>query len=158
MATHVLGSQVRIVIRSMKSQIADAILAKVSEVARIETVEFDRVRLRVDDFTEVQMPAVQLIDVNELVEHQQARAKKTWLIALELVMKATVDEPVSQQDLWNLQYEIERKLWAVPNLGIPGVIQLRYLGSQTDLHLLEPYYFVRMDFEVLYYEHLVRDC
>jgi len=153
-----MKTSVKLVVQAKKSKIADAILAKLDGISRIKYKSFDRIRLSRDDFSEVQTPAIQLIDVNETVEHEQSRAKKTWTIALELVLKETQYEPVNQQDLWNLAYEVERALWADPNLSIPGVIHLRYIGSQTDLHLLEPYYFTRLDFEVLYYEPLVRQC
>lgn len=153
-----MKNQVRLVVRSKKSIIASAIMEVLDGVSRLKYKSFDRIRLTSDDFSEVTMPAAQLIDVQETIEHEQTRAKKTWTIALEIVMKETQWEPISQQDLWNLAYEVERALWAKPNLGIPGVIHLRYLGSQTDLHLLESHYFTRLDFEVLYYESLVRDC
>jgi hypothetical protein len=123
----------------------------------IKTVEFDKVRLTSDDFMSVQCPAIQLIGIAETVMHEQQRAKKTWILALELVMKSTSEAPLSQVDLWNTQYLVERLLWGLPNLGIPGVIHLRYLGNQTDLHLIEPYYILRMDLEALYYEPLVTD-
>jgi hypothetical protein len=41
---------------------------------------------------------------------------------------------------------------------IPGIIHLRHLGSQTDLHLLDPLYFARLDFEVIYYQPLVDEA
>lgn len=142
---------------ALKTTISQAIKARLQLIPDLKTVEFDKVRLRSDDFMSIECPAVQFIDVAEQVEHERSRAKKTWVLALELVMKATGEAPLSQVDLWDLQYKVERKLWGIPNLGIPGVIHLRYQGSQTDLHLLEPYYFVRMDIEVLYYEPLVAD-
>lgn len=144
--------------QSMKDRIASALVTRLEGLAALKTVEFDRVRLRSDDFMSVDCPAVQLIDIAERVEHEARRAKKTWSLALELVMRGTEDTPVSQRDLWNLQYEVERVLWEKPNLGIPGMIHLRYQGSQTDLHLLEPFFFVRLDLEALYYEPLVSEA
>lgn len=141
----------------LKTEIAQAIVTRLETIPEIKTVDFDKVRLRSDDFMSVDCPAIQLIDIAESIEHERSRAKKTWVLALELVMKSTAENPVSQVALWNLQYQVERLLWGLPNLGIPGVIHLRYIGSQTDLHLLEPYYFVRLDFEALYYEALVSE-
>lgn len=141
----------------MKTRISQAVVAKLVTIPEIKSVEFDKVRLTSDDFMSVECPAIQLIDVAETIEHERSRAKKTWTMALELVMKATSEAPLSQVDLWNTHYIVERMLWSLPNLGIPGVIHLRYLGSQTDLHLIEPYYVVRMDLEALYYEPLVTD-
>jgi hypothetical protein len=48
-------------------------------------------------------------------------------------------------------------LFADPNLSIPGVIHLQYLSATTDLHLLEPYYYCRLELLCQYYEPLVRD-
>ena len=158
MADHSINCSVKLVIRTMKSKIADALLSKVQEVDSVVYTNFDKVRLLASDFNDYELPAVQLIDVGETVQHQNVRARKSWQIALELLMKPTVLGEVSQQDLWNLQYEIERKIFQRPNFGIPGVIHMTYLGSQTDLHLLEPYYFARIDLQVDYYEALVRRC
>lgn len=143
--------------QSLKATISAELINRLKTIPEIKTVEFDRVRLRSDDFMSVECPAIQLIDISEQVEHERSRAKKTWILALELVMKATGDQPLSQVELWDLQYLVERKLWSTPSLGISSVIHLRYQGSQTDLHLMEPYYFVRLDLEVLYYEPLVAD-
>lgn len=150
------SQQVRMVVESMKTRISEALVSKLRGIRSIQTIEFDRVRLRADDFMSVDCPAIQLIDIQETIEHERSRAKKTWTLALELVMRGTEDNQISQKDLWNLQYEVERTLWEIPNLGIAGLIHLRYLGSTTDLHLLDPFFFVRMDFEVLYYEPLVK--
>lgn len=143
---------------SLKSSIASAIITKLDTVAALKLKVFDKVRIAAGDFQDHELPACQLIDVGETIEHERARAKKTWQISLELIMKPNEFGQISQQDLWDLQYDVERALWLNPNLGIAGVIHLRYIGSQTDLHLLDPYYFARLDFEVLYYEALVDEC
>lgn len=143
---------------AMKKAISDGIKNAIITIPEIKTVDFDRVRLSSDDFMSIECPAVQLIDWSERIEHERARAKKTWQLSLELVMKSTAEAPINQRDLWDTQYLIERAVWAVPNLGIPGVIHLIYQGSYTDLHLLDPFYYVRMDVEALYYEALVSNC
>lgn len=143
---------------SLKSSIASAIITKLDTVAALKLKVFDKVRIAAGDFQDHELPACQLIDVGETIEHERARAKKTWQISLELIMKPNEFGQISQQDLWDLQYDVERALWLNPNLGIAGVIHLRYIGSQTDLHLLDPYYFARLDFEALYYEALVDEC
>jgi hypothetical protein len=144
----------------MKSRIAEALLAKLQGITRLKYLSFDQIKLTQADFRDHELPGIQLIDVSETVVHEQSRTKNTWQIALELVMKGTETEPIGQPDLWNLEYEIKRKLWADPTLGIKdrGFIHIRLLGSATDLHLLQPFYFCRIDFEALYYEHIVREC
>lgn len=143
---------------SMKTLIAEAIMARLETVAGVKYKNFDIVKLLASDFQDHELPAIQLIDLNESVEHEQRRAKKTWTIALEVVLKPNEFGTKSQKDLWNLCYSIERTLWQFPNLAVPGVIHLRYLGSQTDLHLLAPFYFARLDFDVLYYQPLVDEA
>lgn len=158
MADHNKPSQIELVRLSMKSRIARAILAKLATVPGLRTFEFDRVRLLSSDMNDLIIPAVQLIDVGETVLHEHSRAKKTWRIVLELVLKETEHGQVSQQDLWNFTYKIERILWADPNLSIPGVLQMVYIGNSTDLHMVKPYYLSKLDFDVVYYENLVTEC
>lgn len=150
--------QVRLNTRSMKSKIAEAIVNQLSLVNELNYLKFDEVRVLMSDFLEHELPACQLIDISETAEHEQGRLKKTWNITLEVVMKQTIYRQVNQQALWDLMYRIERKLWVFPNLGIPGVIHMQYIGNQTDLHLVDPYYIGKLDFLVQYYENLVRDC
>jgi hypothetical protein len=38
-----------------------------------------------------------------------------------------------------------------PNLGIAGVIHARVLSDDLDLHLLEPYFYGTIIFEVIFY-------
>lgn len=158
MATNSKLSQVELVRLSMKSKIARAILLKLASVPGLRTYAFDHVRLLTSDFNDLETPAVQLIDIAETVIHEHVRAEKTWRLLLELVLKENEHGQVSQEDLWNFTLKIERILWAVPNLGIPGVIQLTYLGNSTDLHRVKPYYLSKLDFDVVYYEDLVADC
>lgn len=158
MTTGSFHGQTRMVIKSMKSKIADALTTKVAEIPQLNYVSFDKVRLLASDFKDIEIPAVQLIDVRLDHQHEAPRSKKFWQIALELLLKGNQYHEVSQQDLWNLEYEVLRKIFERPNFGLRGVIHIKYLGSSTDLHLLDPYYFSRMDFEIQFYEDLVGTC
>ena len=143
---------------SMKSTIADAIVARIATVAEVKTTSFDKIRLFVDDFREHEFPVVQIYDVSQDITHERGRILTNWYLALELLMKSSVTGTVDQKSLWDLQHKIERTLWEIPNLDIPGVVHLVYIGSNTDLHLLEPIYFARMDFAVRFYQPLVAEC
>lgn len=151
-------SQIKLSPQSTKSRIADALKAILEGVSALNYVAFDRVRLYSSDFNEDELPAAQFIDVAESVQHERNRVLRTWSISLEVVHKSTENQYINQKDMWNLEYQISRKIWENPNLGIPGVIHCKYSSNATDLHLLEPFYLLRMDFDVLYYEHLVSDC
>lgn len=150
--------QIKFVPRSTKSKIADALVAVMESMPVFKYVAFDKVRLYTSDFKDFELPAAQFIDVSESIQHERNRVLRTWTLSLEVIHKPTENEFVSQQDMWNLEYQIGRKIWATPNLGITNVIHCRYTSNSTDLHLLEPFYLLRMDFDVLYYEHLVSDC
>lgn len=159
MVDHNKLSQIELVRKCMKSKIADALLARLATVPGLRSFDFDKVRLLSHDFNDLEIPAVQLIDIGESGVHEHSRLKKNWRVSLELVLKEDEHKKVNQQDLWNFGYKIERILWAEPvNLGIPGVIQLTYIGSATDLHLVRPYYISKLDFDVVYYEDLVKEC
>jgi hypothetical protein len=110
------------------------------------------------DFNESDIPAIQIIDVGLSSEHEKVRAKKRWSLAIEVVLRSTMTEPASQVKLWDLEQEVLRRLFSDANLGIKGVIQMEFRGSATDLHLLEPYYFTRLDVDVMFYENLTGEC
>lgn len=152
------NSQVRFKINCMKSQIATAIVMRLEEVWDLQYISFDRIKVLISDFNETELPGCQVIDLSESVQHESARILRRWQLAVEVVMKQTADRYVDQQELWDLCYSIERKLWQNPNLGIPGVIQLTHLGTTTDLHLIEPYYTARILLEISFYDNLIRDC
>jgi len=151
-----MKNQVKLVVQSHKSKICNAVAAAVSGVRQIRTVVTDRVMLNSDDFGEVELPAVQFIDLVEPSEHEKTRTKREWNFALELVMKSTQWETVTQHDLWNLSELIIRAIGQNPNFGIPGVIHVEYLQSETDLHMVESHYIAKLNFRALYYAPFVR--
>lgn len=154
----ILFSQVTLVSKSMKAKIAEALVSKLETVRDLKYISFDRIKLLASDFNDTEIPAVQVYDVSSEHQHENSRSKYFWRLTLEILMKGNEWRQVSQTDLWNLEYQVKRALFVNPNLGVPGVIQLTLLGTSTDLHLLEPYYFARMDLEVQFYEDAVRPC
>jgi hypothetical protein len=142
----------------MKSLISTALISRIQTVRSVRTISFDEIKLIISDFKDVEIPAVQIIDLNSQVTHEQSRIKWFWRLAVEIILKSTEWDTVSQQDLWNLEYEVIRAIFAYPNLNVPGVIHCHLLGSATDLHLLKPYYFSRLDLQVEFYEAAVRPC
>lgn len=153
-----LYSQLKLSPQSTKTAIAHALKTILEDIPIFRYVSFDRIKLYSSDFKESELPAAQFIDVSETITHERSRVLRRWSISLEVVHKSTSDEAISQEDMWNIEYQVSRKIWLRPNLGIPGVIHCLYTSNSTDLHLLEPFYLLRMDFDVLYYEHLTQDC
>lgn len=153
-----VGSQITIEPQSTKSKIAEALLAILRGMSEFKYVAFDDVKITFSDFKDYELPAAQFYDVQETIVHQRSYAERTWTIALELINKPTADKVISQQSMWNLEYRVARAIWKDPTLGVPNVVNARYTGNTTDLHLVKPFYLLTMNFDVVYNEHLVSDC
>lgn len=150
---------VRLVIKSQRAKIAEGLVAAISTVPSVKSVSFDRIRLKMADFLDHELPGCQIVDVEDtVVIYETLRAKRSWLIDVELVMKTTEYLVLQQADMWNLAYEVERAIMRNPQLGVVGVIHAKVQGLRTDLHLVEPFYFGVISVEVLYYQHLTGDC
>jgi hypothetical protein len=148
----------------LKADIADAIKARIALVTiangysrDVKTVEFDKVKVNIQDYSDYQLPAVQIIDLSALYTHEMTRSKTSWALAVEICLRSTTSGTVNQKDLWNLQEDVVRSIMAVPNPGIPTVQHVRLLDAVTDLHMLEPNYIATIGLEVLYYEPITRD-
>lgn len=143
---------------SVRTKISNALLARLDLVTELKYKAFDSVKLMATDFQEWEIPAVQAIDLAEIITHEMRRAKKSWNLVLEVIVGPTSSDTPDQRDLWDLMETIERQLWAVPNLGLSEVIHMQLLSTSTDLHLLKPFYLGRIELAVLYYQPLVGDC
>jgi len=145
---------------SRKAEILTGIVDRLAGLKpdTIKTINYQTIKLAFSDFQDWELPVIQLIDAGESVTHEMGRARKEWDIGLEIVLKSTEEGVVRQQDLFDLQNLVELELWQDPNLGIPGVIDMKYLGSQSDLAMVKPYFFVRIDFQVRYYDALLSKC
>jgi len=147
---------------SRKADILQALIARLEELVTskdVGIVNFEVIKLAMSDFEDWELPAIQVIDQGELVTHEMGRARKEWDVAVELVMKSSETGEVFQKDLFDLQYKVERNIWQDPNLGgTTGVIDCKYLGSQTDLHMVKPMFYCRIDIQIRYYDPLVSDC
>jgi hypothetical protein len=143
---------------SIESTIADKIVQVVQTVTEVKTVVYDRVLLASSDFRDHELPAVQLWDVAQTIEHQRGRILVNWSMSLELIMQSDTSGAVTQKSLWELRRKIQLALWSNPNLGIPRVVHLIYTGNITDLHTVEDHYISRLDFDVQYYDDLTGTC
>jgi hypothetical protein len=144
---------------TIESQICDKILSIISEdVPSVKYKSFDKIKLSTSDFMDYELPAVQLWDISQAAKHERGRILVNWSISLELIMKSNTTGVASQKELWDLRRQIQLALWKKPNLEIPGVVHLVYNSNITDLHLVEPYYIARLDFDVLFYDNLTGSC
>lgn len=143
----------------IEEQIVNAIVNVITtDVPEIKFISADKIRLAIDDFQDHEIPAVQLWDVAQTIEHQRGRILVDWSMSLEIITKSLFSGEVSQKDLWALRRKIQLALWNNPNLLIPRVVHLIYTGNITDLHVLEPFYIARIDFIVRYYDDLTGSC
>ena len=154
----VLHSQTKIAPQSMKTKISTALVNILTAIPQVKYVSFDDIKILVQDFNDTEIPAIQIIDLASTITHEQSRVRYLWRLAVEIVLKSRENNTVNQQDLWNLEYEVIRAIFAVPNFYVPGVLHAKLTGSVTDLHLLKPYYFSRLDLEIDFYENAVRLC
>ena len=143
---------------SKKTDILDAIVGILEGVTSLKSVNWEKIKLTADDFKEYELPAAQIFSGGETIIHEQGRARKTWTLHLEIILKQSTSQVVNQRELYDLEHEVELALWENPQLGIPGVIDLRYVSNEQDLHLLDPIYYTRINFEARYYSPLVDDC
>lgn len=143
---------------SIRSDICDALTARLALVGDFKYIEFDKVRLLGQDFQEFELPACQIIDLGEANVHEVRRGRKTWTIVIEMLIGPNGLTKPTQKNLWDLMEKTENKLFEDPKLGIANVIHMKLLGSATDLHLMEPLYSGRIEITVDYYQNLVGPC
>jgi len=142
-----------------EEEIADKIVSILeTDVSELNYVAFDKIRTAIGDFRDHELPAVQVWDVAQVAEHVRGRIQVTWSLSAEIINRSQQEGEVNQKGIWTLRHTIQKALWDVPNLGIPGVIHLRYTGNITDLHMVEPNYISRLDFDVLFYDDLTGSC
>jgi hypothetical protein len=143
---------------SLRTDIANSLAAKIATLSTIKTVNIDPIRLAASDFSEFELPCVQIIDSQETNLHEQVRGKKTWNLSIEIIIGPSSSSVPRQTDLWDLMEAIEQIIFEDPKLGEPSVIHARLIGSMTDLHLLSPLYIGKIDLQIDYYQALVRSC
>lgn len=143
----------------------ETIVAKIVDILEtdptltdLKTVNSDKIQIAISDFRNHEVPAVQIWDLAQTLQHERSRIKKSWALSLEIVMKSLTSGKVDQNALWDLRRRIELALWSRPNLGIPAVVHMVYTGNITDLHSVEPFYIARIDLEVMFYDDLTGSC
>ncbi len=60
---------------SVRSNIADALLARVGLVTELKYKAFEEVRLQASDFADYEIPAAQIFDLQEITIHEIRSAK-----------------------------------------------------------------------------------
>jgi hypothetical protein len=144
--------------QSVRSKIADALLARIALLTDIKYSAFDVVKLQASDFQEFELPAVQIIDLGEINTHEMRRGKKSWNLVIEVIVGDTQLDETNQKELWDLMQAIEEHIFQDPKLGLSEVIQMNLVTSSTDMHLLKPFYLGRIEVMIDYYQPITGQC
>lgn len=147
-----------------KSQIADKLVERIALVTKangysqdIKTIKFDKVRLNISDYQDFELPAVQIIDLSKLYNHEMSRSRSVWYLAVEVCLRTTEQIGiVDQKSLWNLTEDIVNAIMSKPKLDLSFVIHTKLVDELTDLHLQEPNYIGTIGLEINYYEPITR--
>jgi len=143
---------------AIETQIIDAIVSRIQTVPEIVTINSDRIVLATSDFQDHEIPAVQIWDLAQSIQHQRGRILVNWSISIEIILRSLESGAASQRSLWDLRRKIQLALWEEPNLNLPGVVHMIYTSNITDLHLVEPNYIARLDLDVQFYDELTGSC
>ena len=135
-----------------------------AELSWANYVEYETIKLLSSDFHAHEFPAIQIFDAGESATNLQALTENVLTISIEIVMTRTTTELVDQGLLLDRKLEVKRAVGKDPTLGIVStpsegsMKHIQYVGGVTDLHVLEPHYLARLDFEALFNEPFVREC
>ena len=88
---------------AIETDIMDAIVARVATVPEIITINSDKIVLATSDFQDHEIPAVQIWDLAQVVEHQRGRILVNWALSLEIIIRSLETGIASQRDLWELR-------------------------------------------------------
>lgn len=150
---------------SIQKLVLVAMKAKLEELPWVSLVDYERVRLFTADMKDHEVPLIQMYDIGESATQVRGRTDNTWTVTLELVLKGLSDDSVDQGILFDRKLEIKRKIGEDPTLGISNLDpsqgrfkHVEYVGSITDIHVLQPYYMARLDYNVLFEEPFSSEC
>jgi len=124
----------------------------------VQTVTFNDIRINVDEWKDWELPAVQIIDLAGIYQHEMSRSRTIWNVAIEVVLRTTETlGQVGQVDLWNLMEDVTRSVMAVPKLDLSFVQHVKLSDHQTDIHIVPPNHIGILGWQVWFYEPITRE-
>lgn len=136
---------------SKRAQILDALKTLLtSKLTWAKVVEWERIRILTSDFQDHEIPVVQFYHTRTDYTHQQGRVEGRMNFNIEVCLKSSTAAEVDQKDLFDKMDDVLKAIGTSPNLGVSGVIHLRYLGDETDAHTVLPHYIGVLNFEAIY--------
>ncbi len=137
---------------SRRADIFDALKTQLTTALTwAKVVDWEKIRILSSDFAEHELPCVQFYHVRTDYEHQQGRVQARMSLNIEVCLKSSYNQgEVDQKDLFDKMDDIILAIGNKANLGVPGVIHLRYVSDETVTHTIAPFYIGILNFEAIY--------
>ena len=142
---------------SIENQIFDALKTTLDTLTWPVTIEFERIRQKLGDFREHELPAIQFYDASQSLTQLQGRMSTVWTVIIEIIMKQTTADVVDQGLLLDRIDEVHRKLGENPQLGLTSLplsegtmISILPFSYATDLHMETPFYTANLTYNISY--------
>jgi len=143
---------------SIETDILDAFKARIETLSWPVTVAWEKIRLTVSDFGEYEIPVVQFYVPRIDSVHQVQTLESTMSVVVEIVEKQSYDNAIDARSIWERVNDVVEVIGRNANLDVPGVFHCRMISRETDLYTIAPYYYGRLEFEVIFKEPYTRNC
>jgi hypothetical protein len=140
------------------AQILDAFHVTFAALPWVKKVESENIIIGISETQDHELPLVQVYDNGQTFTHEKGRVRVTWEIIVELVLRSSSSTTVNMRTLMNRRQDLEQAMGENVNLGIPGVIAVKYTRNTPDIHVVRPFYMTELVFQVDYYKRYVSDC
>jgi hypothetical protein len=142
----------------IRSDIFTALAAKLATLPWAKTVNWEKVRLMASDIAQHEVPFVQFYAPFSRHEHVTQTIESVWTISIEIVDVQSSTRTVNQKDLFDKMEDVIALIGDDPTLQIPRLVHLTLASEETDVHLIEPYYYARLDFEARLIQPYTANC
>ena len=122
----------------------------------VKTVTYDDIRINIDEWKDWELPAVQIIDLAGIYNHEISRSRTIWNLGIECIMRSTASGQIGQTDLWNFMEDVTRSVMANPKLDLSYVQHVKLSDHQTDIHTVAPNHIGILGWQVWFYEPMTR--
>lgn len=134
---------------SIEGKIFESLATLLATLTWVNHVEYERPRVIPSDWREHELPSLQFFDNRAAVTHLKGDILVEWQLSIELTMKSTEIDVVTQTVLFDKKKEVEDLIAANVDLNVAGMQHMRFDGWETDT-TDEPYYVCRLDFTARY--------
>jgi len=138
--------------------ILDAFKSRLETLTWPVTVAWEKIRLTVSDFAEHEIPVIQFYVQRIDSNHQVQTLESTMSVVVEVVLRQSYEQAIDARDIWEKVNDVKNVIGTNANLDVPGVFHCRMISRETDLYSIAPYYYGRLEFEVIFKEPYTRNC